>query len=182
MLLLKGTNTNAENHWMFFSSTHVCSSSSLSCSSVVLASTAAALHPLSSNHCQVCQVSLPVPQTLLLCFWSCGTAHRLDTVALLHTCFPRFQTCHVRLTIFPGSRCARKQSCICHGSGASVSDVTSGISREPRCQARHCGSSSNSSSSRIVSRLGHSSRLRSISAAVETGSYRCNATVESRNE
>ena len=51
-----------------------------------------------------------------------------------------------------------------------MSDVTSGNAREPRGQARHCGSSnSNSSSSRTVSRNGHPSRLRSISAAVETG-------------
>ena len=46
-----------------------------------------------------------------------------------------------------------------------MSDVTSGNAREPRGQARQCGSSSNSSSSRTVSRHGHTSSLRSISAA-----------------
>ena len=31
----------------------------------------------------------------------CLIAHRLDTVALLHMCFPFFQTCHAHLIIFP---------------------------------------------------------------------------------
>ena len=56
-----------------------------------------------------------------------------------------------------------------------MSDVTSGSAREHRDQARHCGGSGsiNSGSSRTASRHGRPGRLRSISAAVEAGSFRC---------
>ena len=51
----------------------------------------------------------------VLCAFSfCSIVHRLDTVALLHTSFPCFQTCQTHLTILPThSRCAiKKHSCI----------------------------------------------------------------------
>ena len=103
-----------------------------------------------------------------------------STPLLLHTCSPGFQTCQTHLTILPTHSRWLK---VCNKTELHLmSDVTSGNAREPRGQARHCGSSSNSSSSRTVSRHGHPRRLRSISAAVETGSYRCNAAVESRSE
>ena len=39
--------------------------------------------------------------TLIFSISGCLIAHRLDTVALLHICFPCFQICHAHLIIFP---------------------------------------------------------------------------------
>ena len=57
-----------------------------------------------------------------------------------------------------------------------MSDATSG-KRSSNSEAKHstCGSSNSSSYSRTASRHGHPSRLRNVSAAVETGSGRCDA-------
>ena len=81
---------------------------------------------------------------------------------------------HQRISV--GLKVATKQSCICHGSVASSSDITGGKRSKVR------GSSSSSNSSRIVNRDGHRSRYRHIPAAIQTANGRCDTTVAHSHE
>ena len=93
-----------------------------------------------------------------VCLSVCLFVDRCTDLTPLHSCTvaPSFQTCHAHSTTFPTHsrwlKRATKQICICHGSGASVIDATSGNARGTPGQAQHCGSSSSSCSFRGNSR------------------------------
>ena len=95
----------------------------------------------------------------------------------LHCTCHSTNSCHRYTNAFALAQAApQKQSCICHGSGVSLSDVTGGNAQK---SSKDRGSSS-FSSSRFANKHGHHIRSSCIPAAVETGNDRCDTTQHSR--
>ena len=54
-----------------------------------------------NNRCVESLSDVTGGNALSLSLFLCSIVHRLDTVALLHTCFPCFQTFQTHMTILP---------------------------------------------------------------------------------
>ena len=97
----------------------------------------------------------------------CSIARRLDTVALLHTCFPCHRAVVCTRSLLMHSRwlqVATKQSCMCHGSGARLSAFARGVIWRP--------SRSAAAAAVAVWQAGMATTLDDVAAADQTGNGR----------